>query len=64
MCALLAVALVDVIIGPEVTLLGLFAVAPVVAASWTAARAVVGTGFLAAVVAAALAHPAHLHGSP
>ncbi|MEU4176240.1 PP2C family protein-serine/threonine phosphatase [Streptomyces sp. NPDC026589] len=63
-CALLAVALADVILGPKTTLLGLFAAAPAVAAARNTPRAVVGTGLLAAAVAAALAHRHHSLGSP
>lgn len=63
-CALLAIALADVILGPEVTLLGLFAVAPAVAASRTTERAVVGTGLVAGVLATALGYHDHVLGSP
>ncbi|MEV6478139.1 PP2C family protein-serine/threonine phosphatase [Streptomyces sp. NPDC051657] len=59
----LAVALTDVLLGPQVTLLAVFVVAPAVAASRNTAGGVIGTGLLAGVLATALAHHYHLLGS-
>ncbi|MFJ8254032.1 PP2C family protein-serine/threonine phosphatase [Streptomyces sp. NPDC094466] len=61
---LLAVALADILLGPEVTLLALFAAAPAVAATRVAERGVVGTGLFAGLIAVALLLHDHLLGSP
>ncbi|MEU4025880.1 PP2C family protein-serine/threonine phosphatase [Streptomyces anulatus] len=61
---LLAIAVADVLLGPRVTLLALFAAAPAVAASRTSVRGVLGTGLFAAAVAVALALHDRLLGSP
>lgn len=61
---LLAIAVADVLLGPEVTLLALFSAAPAVAASRTTARGVVGTGLFAAATAVPLALHDHQPGSP
>ncbi|SCD49672.1 PP2C family protein-serine/threonine phosphatase [Streptomyces sp. OspMP-M43] len=61
---LLAIALVDVLAGPEVTLLTLFAAAPAFAASRATEGVVVGTGLFAGALAVALALHDHLLGSP
>ncbi|MFD3971102.1 PP2C family protein-serine/threonine phosphatase [Streptomyces cyaneofuscatus] len=62
--ALLAIAVADVLLGPSVTLLALFAAAPAVAASRTTARAVVGTGLFAALIAVTVSLHERLLGSP
>ncbi|MFI1931505.1 PP2C family protein-serine/threonine phosphatase [Streptomyces sp. NPDC020330] len=61
---LLAIAVADVLLGPQVTLLALFAAAPAIAAPRSTARGVLGTGLFAAVTAVALALHDRLLGSP